>query len=169
VSQNRRVFRPTFDASSGIGGWVSLEVSPLLAGNATQTIRAASDLHTQAAQPNLFIKIPGTPEGLRAIEEVIFEGVPVNVTLLFSPEQCRAAEEAYLRGLAGGLHLQVASVASMFVSRWDVDVTQEISPPLRNRLGIAKATLAYRRHREQLLSDRWQVLAAAGARPQRLL
>jgi transaldolase len=167
------LFRPTFDASGGADGWVSLEVSPLLADNTAHTIRAASQLHAQAERPNLFIKIPGTPEGLRAIEEVIFDGVPVNVTLLFSPEQCHAAEQAYLRGLerrrADGLHLDVASVASLFVSRWDVAVTAQMAPSLHNRLGIAMARQACRRHAEQLRSDRWQALEATGARPQRLL
>jgi transaldolase len=167
------LFRPTFDASGGADGWVSLEVSPLLADNTAHTIRAASQLHAQAERPNLFIKIPGTPEGLRAIEEVIFDGVPVNVTLLFSAEQCRAAGEAYLRGLerrhADGLHLDVACVASLFVSRWDVAVAAQVAPSLHNRLGIAVARLAYRRHAQQLRSDRWQALQAAGARPQRLL
>lgn len=167
------LFRPTFDASHGMDGWVSLEVSPLLADNAAHTIRDALQLHAQVERPNLFIKIPGTPEGLRAIEEVIYAGVHVNVTLLFSPAQCRAADEAYLRGLvrrlAAGLHLEVASVASLFVSRWDVAVNADVSAQFHNRLGIAMAMRAYRGHHERLLSERWQVLAGAGARPQRLL
>ena len=166
-------FRPLFDASGGLDGWVSLEVSPLLAENTAHTIRAAAQLHEQAARPNLFIKIPGTPAGLLAIEEAIFDGVPVNVTLLFSPDQCLAAEQAYMRGLerrlADGLDLEVASVASLFVSRWDVAVNPSVSAPLRNRLGIAMAMRAYQAHHRQLLSDRWQALARAGALPQRLL
>lgn len=167
------LFRPTFDASHGADGWVSLEVSPLLADNTARTIQAASRLFERAARPNLFIKIPGTPEGLRAVEEVIFDGVPVNVTLLFSREHCRAASEAHLRGierrLAAGLEPAVASVASLFVSRWDVAVKDEIPASLHNRLGIAMAMRAYQAHQELLASARWQRLAAAGARPQRLL
>ena len=167
------LFRPIFDASDGTDGWVSLEVSPLLADNTAHTIQAASRLHARAATPNLFIKIPGTPEGLRAVEEVIFDGVPVNVTLLFSREHCLAAANAYMRGierrLAAGLDARVASVASLFVSRWDAAVKDEISPAFHNRLGIAMAMRTYRAHRELLASERWQRLAAAGARPQRLL
>lgn len=167
------LFRPAFDRSDGLDGWVSLEVSPLLADNTAHTIRAAAQLHEQAARPNLFIKIPGTPEGLRAMEEVVFDGVPVNVTLLFSAEQCGLAEQAYWRGLerrlAAGLHLQVASVASFFVSRWDVLPTPPGLAPIRHRLGIAMATRAYAAHQAQQRSERWQALAAAGARPQRLL
>ena len=166
-------FRPLFDASGGLDGWVSLEVSPLLADNIAHTIRAAAQLHEQAARPNLFIKIPGTPAGLQAIEEVIYDGTPVNVTLLFSSEQCLAAEQAYLRGLerrlADGLHLKVASVASLFVSRWDVAVNPAIAAPLQNQLGIAMAMRAYQAHHRKTLSDRWQALAIAGALPQRLL
>jgi transaldolase len=173
LRQAADLFRPIFDASSGVDGWVSLEVSPLLADNTAHTIQAASRLFERADRANLFIKIPGTPEGVRAIEEVIFDGVPVNVTLLFSPEQCVAAAEAYLRGierrLAAGLDPRVASVASLFVSRWDVAVNERVSAPLHNRLGIAMAMRAYRAHRQMLASDRWQRLAAAGARPQRLL
>ena len=173
VAQAADLFRPIFDASDGVDGWVSLEVSPLLADNTAHTIQAANRLFARAAKPNLFIKIPGTPEGVRAVEEVIFDGVPVNVTLLFSREHYLAAAEAYLRGierrLAAGLDPRVASVASLFVSRWDVAVQAEISPPFHNRLGIAMAMRAYRAHRELLASERWQRLALAGARPQRLL
>ena len=173
LGQAADLFRPLFDASAGADGWVSLEVSPLLADNTARTIRAAERLHAQAGRANLLIKIPGTPEGLRAIEEVIFDGVPVNVTLLFSPEHGLAAEQAYMRGLerrlAAGLDLKVESVASLFVSRWDVAVKEELSSPFHNRLGIAMAMRAYRAHREQLNSERWRQLAAAGARPQRLL
>ena len=167
------LFRPVFDTSHGVDGYVSLEVSPLLARNAAHTIHAANRLFRKADKPNLFIKIPGTPQGLEAIEQVIFDGVPVNVTLLFSREQVLAAAEAYLRGLErrleAGLGLEVASVLSLFVSRWDVAVKQEISSPFHNRLGIAIAMRTYKAHCELLASRRWQRLAAAGARPQRLL
>jgi transaldolase len=167
------LFRPTFDASGGADGWVSLEVSPLLADNTAHTIRAASHLHDQADRANLCIKIPGTLEGLRAVEEVVFDGVPVNVTLLFSREHYLAASAAHMRGierrLAVGLDPGVTSFASMFVSRWDAAVREVVSPGLHNRLGIAMAMRTYRAHRELLATDRWQRLAAAGARPQRLL
>jgi transaldolase len=173
LTQAADLFRPIFNATHGVDGWVSLEVSPLLAHNARHTIQAANRLSKQAAKPNLFIKIPGTPEGLEAIEEVIFDGVPVNVTLLFSREHVLAAAEAYLRGLerrlAAGLDLRVGSVLSLFVSRWDVAVKQEMASPLHNRLGIAIAMRTYRAHGELLASERWQRLAAAGAQPQRLL
>ena len=167
------LFRPAFEASHGVDGWVSLEVSPLLAHNAAHTIQAANRLHAKAGKANLFIKIPGTSQGIEAIEEVIFDGVPVNVTLLFSREQVLAAAEAYMRGLerrlAAGLDLKVASVLSLFVSRWDVAVKQEIASPFHNRLGIAIAMRTYKAHCELLASERWQRLAAAGARPQHLL
>lgn len=173
LRQAADLLRPVFDASAGVDGWVSLEVSPLLADNAAHTIQAAARLHRQAARANLFIKIPGTAEGVRAVEEVIFDGVPVNVTLLFSREHYLAAAHAYLRGierrLAAGLDPRIASVASLFVSRWDVAVEEEISLPFHNRLGIAIAMRTYRAHRELLASDRWQRLAAADAIPQRLL
>ncbi len=167
------LFRPIFDASHGVDGWVSLEVSPLLAGNAAHTILAAKRLYAKACRANVFIKIPGTPEGVEAIEEVIFQGVPVNVTLLFSREHVLAAAEAYMRGierrLASGLDPNVASVLSLFVSRWDVAVKQDIASPLHNRLGIAIAMRTYKAHCELLASERWGRLAAAGARTQRLL
>ena len=167
------LFRPTFDATRGVDGYVSLEVSPMLADNAAHTIQAANRLHRQADKPNLFIKIPGTPQGLEAIEQVIFDGVPVNVTLLFSRAQVLAAAEACLRGLErrleAGLDLKVASVLSLFVSRWDVVVKQEVASPFHNRLGIAIAMRTYKAHCDLLLSKRWQRLVAAGARPQRLL
>ncbi len=173
LSQAADLFRPAFDASHGVDGWVSLEVSPLLAYNAAHTIRAANQLHAKAGKANLLIKIPGTTQGLEAIEEVIFDGVPVNVTLLFSREQVLAAAEAYMRGierrLAAGLDPNVASVLSLFVSRWDVAVKPEVSAPLHNRLGIAIATRTYQAHSELLASQRWQGLAAAGAQAQRLL
>jgi transaldolase len=173
LTQAADLFRPAFEASEGVDGWVSLEVSPLLADNATHTIQAANKLSKQAEKANLLIKIPGTPEGVRAIEEVIFDGVPVNVTLLFSREQYLAAAEAYMRGiehrLAAGLDPKVGSVASIFVSRWDVAVKQEVSSPFHNRLGVAIAMRTYKAYCELLESDRWQRLSAAGAQPQRLL
>ena len=167
------MFRPIFSASDGVDGWVSLEVSPLLADDTAGTIHAAAQLHARAARPNLFIKIPGTSQGLSAIEQSIFDGVPINVTLLFSREHYLAAAEAYLRGIErridAGLSPTVQSVASLFVSRWDAAVKQEISPPFHNRLGIAVAMRCYQAHCEMLASARWRKLAAAGARPQRLL
>ncbi len=167
------LFRPAFDASHGVDGWVSLEVSPLLAENAAHTIQAANHLYAKAGKPNLFIKIPGTPQGIEAIEEVIFDGVPVNVTLLFSRGHVLAAAEAYMRGIerriAADLDPNVASVLSLFVSRWDVAVKQEIASPFHNRMGIAIAMRTYKAHCELLASQRWQRLAEAGARPQRLL
>jgi transaldolase len=167
------LFRPAFDASRGVDGWASLEVSPLLADDSAGSIAAAARLHALAERPNLFIKIPGTPEGVVAIEESIFAGVPINVTLLFSCAQYVAAAEAYLRGIerriAAGRGPKVASVASLFVSRWDVAVKDTIAARLRNRLGIAVAQQTYRAYRELLASARWQRLASAGALPQRLL
>lgn len=167
------LFRPIHDSSAGADGWVSLEVSPVLAYDTVGTISAAAKLHKRAARENLFIKIPATPEGILAIEQSIFSGIPVNVTLLFSSEQYTAAANAYLRGierrLAAGLHARVESVASLFVSRWDVAVKQEISPAFHERLGIAIAMRTYKSHHDLLLSARWQRLAALGARPQRLL
>jgi transaldolase len=173
LTQAADLFRPMFDASGGADGWVSLEVSPLLADNAAHTVQAASRLHKRADRPNLFLQIPGTPEGVRAVEEVIFDGVPVNVSLLFSREHYLAAAQAYMRGierrLQAGLDPSVASVAALFVSGWDVAVKEEISPPFHNRLGIAMAMLTYQAHCELLASAHWQNLAAAGAKPQRLL
>ncbi|WP_442809046.1 transaldolase [Trinickia soli] len=167
------LFRPVHDSTGGIDGWVSLEVSPLLAGDTAGTISAAARLHHAAQRPNLFIKIPGTEQGIPAIEASIFAGVPVNVTLLFSREQYIDAAQAYLRGIerriAAGLDPRVGSVASIFVSRWDVAVKDKVPPPLRNRLGIAIAERAYQAYRNLLASPRWQHVAAAGARPQRLL
>ena len=173
LTQAADLFRPIFDASGGVDGWVSLEVSPLLANDTANTIKAATRLQARAARPNLFIKIPGTPEGIAAVEQSIFTGVPINVTLLFSREHYIAAAEAYLRGierrLAAGLDPRVESVASLFVSRWDVAVNPEISPQFHNRLGIAIAMRTYQAYRDLLVSERWQKLALAGARPQRLL
>ena len=173
LTQAADLFRPIFEASEGADGWVSLEVSPLLAHDATGTIRAAARLHSQAACANLLIKIPGTPEGILAIEESIFAGIAVNVTLLFSCDHYLAAAQAYMRGLERratlSLDLKVGSVASLFVSRWDVAADKIISGPFHNRLGIAIATRTYKAYRELLLSDRWKKLEAAGALPQRLL
>tara|TARA_R110001583_G_C5669213_1_gene410553 strand:- start:7767 stop:8840 length:1074 start_codon:yes stop_codon:yes gene_type:complete len=167
------LFLPDFEASDGDDGWVSLEVSPLLADNTAHTIEAANRLYAKVDRRNLFIKIPGTPQGVAAIEEVIFDGVPVNVTLLFSREHMLAAAEAYMRGierrLEAGLDPRVASVLSLFVSRWDVAAKQVVAAPLHNRLGTAIAMRTYKAHHDLLASERWQRLAAAGARPQRLL
>jgi transaldolase len=167
------LFRPVFDSTDGIDGWVSMEVSPLLAYDTSGSIDAAAWIHRQADRPNLFVKIPGTPEGIPAIEESIFSGVPINVTLLFSREQYLAAAEAYLRGIerriAAGLDPRVSSVASLFVSRWDVAVSDKVPAELHNRLGIAVGALTYRAYRDLLASPRWRKLAVAGARPQRLL
>ena len=173
LTQAADLFRPVHDATGGVDGWVSLEVSPLLANDTAGTIRAAAQLHAQAQRPNLFIKIPGTREGVPAIEESIFAGVPINVTLLFSREQYIASAEAYMRGIerriAAGLDPKVDSVASLFVSRWDVAVKDKVPDEFRNRLGIAIAKRTYKAYRELLASPRWRKLAAAGARPQRLL
>ena len=173
LTQGADLFRPVFDASLGADGWVSLEVSPLLANDAADTVRMAAQLHARAARPNLFIKIPGTPQGIAAIEQSIFDGVPVNVTLLFSREHYVAAAEAYLRGIErrinAGLDPRVESVASLFVSRWDVAVKRETSLKVRSSLGIAVAMRTYKAYRDLLASDRWLRLAGAGARPQRLL
>ena len=167
------LFRSAHDATGGVDGWVSLEVSPLLANDTASTIRAAVELQRLAQRPNFFIKIPGTPEGVPAIEEAIFRGVPINVTLLFSTAQYIAAAEAYMRGIerriTAGLDPRVDSVASLFVSRWDVAVQDSVPAALRNRLGIAVARRTYREYRRLLASPRWRALAAAGARTQRLL
>ncbi len=167
------LFQPVFARTDGVDGWVSLEVSPLLAHDTKSTLAAALDLHKRAGKPNLFIKIPGTTEGLPAIEEAIFAGVPVNVTLLFSSEQYIAAAEAYMRGverrIAAGLNPAVASVASLFVSRWDVAVSGKAPAELTNRLGIAVAQRAYKAYLELLASPRFQRAANGGARAQRLL
>jgi transaldolase len=173
LTRAAELFQPVFARTDGVDGWVSLEVSPLLAHDTKSTLEAAVDLHRRAAKPNLFIKIPGTAEGLPAIEAAIFAGVPVNVTLLFSREQYVAAAEAYLRGverrIAAGLNPAVASVASLFVSRWDVAVTGKVPAELTNRLGIAVAQRAYKAYRELLASPRFQRAANSGARAQRLL
>jgi transaldolase len=167
------LFRPTYDRTNGVDGWVSIEVSPLLAHDTTKTVTAARDLFARAARPNLFIKIPGTKEGLPAIEESIFAGIPVNVTLLFSREHYLDAAEAVLRGIErrihAGLNPNVASVASVFVSRWDVAIAGKVPDDLRNQLGIGMANRIYVAYRSQLESERWQRLYNFGARPQRLL
>jgi transaldolase len=167
------LFRTIFDATGRLDGWVSMEVSPLLAGDTAGSIQAAATIHRQADRRNLFVKIPGTPAGIPAIEESTFAGIPINVTLLFSREQYLAAAEAYLRGIerriAAGLDPQIGSVASLFVSRWDKAVADKVPADLRNRLGIAIGRRTYRAYRELLASPRWRKLAAAGARPQRLL
>lgn len=173
LTQAADLFRPVYDATKGIDGWVSLEVSPLLAADAAGSMKAAAELHAQASRPNLFIKIPGTAAGLIAIEESIFAGVAVNVTLLFSREQYLAAAEAYMRGIerriAANLDPKVGSVASIFVSRWDVAVEDKVPDHLKNRLGIAIARRTYKAYCDLLASPRWQKLREAGAQSQRLL
>jgi len=167
------LFRPVFDRTNGVDGWVSLEVSPLLAHDAASTLAAAKNLHARAGRPNLLIKIPGTKEGLPAIEESIFAGVPINVTLLFSREHYIAAAEAFLRGIErrieAGLQPDIGSVASVFVSRWDAAVAGKMPAVLNNKLGIAIAKRTYKAYRELLGSPRWERIYNAGARPQRLL
>ena len=173
LTQAAALFRPVHERTDGVDGFVSLEVSPVLAYDTRSTIAAATELHAQAQCENLFIKIPGTPEGLPAIEEAIFVGVPINVTLLFSRDHYIAAAEAFIRGLErrvdAGLRPDVSSVASLFVSRWDKAVMGKVPEALRGELGIAVAKQAYRSYRELLGSPRWERLENAGARPQRLL
>jgi transaldolase len=167
------LFRPIHDRTNGLDGWVSLEVSPLLAHNTPSTLTEAKQLFARANRPNLLIKIPGIKEGLPAIEEAIFAGIPVNVTLLFSPEQYRAAAEAFIRGIErrieAGLQPDVGSVASVFVSRWDTAVAGKVPAALSNKLGIAMAKRTYKTYRELLGSPRWERIYNAGAPPQRLL
>jgi transaldolase len=167
------LFRAVFDRTNGVDGWVSLEVSPLLAHDTASTLAAAKSLHARAGRPNLLIKIPGTKEGLPAIEESIFAGVPVNVTLLFSREHYIAAAEAFLRGIERRIEAElqpnIGSVASVFVSRWDAAVAGKVPPALNNRLGIAVAKRTYKAYRDLLSSPRWERIYNAGARPQRLL
>ena len=173
VTHAADLFRPIFDRTDGVDGWASLEVSPVLAHDTKRTLAAARDLYQRGGKPNLFIKIPGTPEGLPAIEEAIFAGVPINVTLLFSREQYVATAEAYLRGverrIEAGLNPAVASVASLFISRWDVAISGKVPGELTNRLGIAVAQRTYKAYLELLASRRFQRAANAGARVQRLL
>jgi transaldolase len=167
------LFLPVHKRTATVDGWVSLEVSPLLAYDTKATISEAKRLYQKAGKPNLFIKIPGTKEGLPAIEESIFSGITINVTLLFSATDYAAAADAYMKGLerrvAAGLSPDVRSVASVFISRWDKAVMDKVPDRLRDKLGIAVAKQAYRAYRELIASDRWQRLECLGARPQRLL
>ena len=173
LEQAASLFQPAYDRSAGADGWVSLEVSPLLANDTARTIEQVKALRARADFRNLFIKIPGTPEGIPAIEECVFAGIPINVTLLFSPAQYLAAANAYRRAverrLAAGLHPSVHSVASLFVSRWDVAVNEKVPSDLRNRLGVAIAKRTYKAYRESLASAAWNRLAESGAPAQRLL
>ena len=173
ITRASMLFRTVYDQTDRVDGWVSLEVSPLLAHDTKSTLSAAKDLYARAGQPNVFIKIPGTKEGLPAIEEAIFAGIPINVTLLFSREQYVAAAEAYLRGverrIEAGLKPAIGSVASLFISRWDVAVADKVPDSLRSQLGIAIAKRTYKAYRTLLDSQRWQRAFNAGARPQRLL
>jgi transaldolase len=173
LSRAAELFLPVYHRTGTVDGFVSLEVSPVFAYDTKSTVDQAKTLHAQAAKPNLFIKIPGTKEGLPAIEDSIFAGIPINVTLLFSTDQYKAAAEAYLKGLerrvAAGLSPDVRSVASLFVSRWDVAVAKKVPAELRNTLGMAVSKQAYRAYRDILESDRFQRLENLGARPQRLL
>jgi transaldolase len=167
------LFRPVFDRTKGLDGWVSMEVSPLLANDTQGTIDAALRIHKQANRPNLYVKIPGTPAGVPAIEAAIFAGVPINVTLLFSREQYLKVADAYMRAMerriAAGLDPKINSVASVFVSRWDRAVADKVPPELSNRLGIAIMQRTYRAHLELIGGKRWQDLEVKGARKQRML
>ncbi|MEO8508164.1 MAG: transaldolase [Betaproteobacteria bacterium] len=173
ITRAADLFRPVFERTRGVDGWVSLEVSPLLAHDPKTTLAVARDLHARAGRPNLFIKIPGTKEGLPAVEEAIFAGVPVNVTLLFSREQYLAAADAYLRGverrIAAGLTPDVGSVASLFISRWDVAVAAQVPAALVNRLGIAIGQRTFKAYCDLVASPRYMRVMNAGGRPQRLL
>ena len=167
------LFKPIFDSTQGVDGWVSMEVSPLLANDTEGTIQAALNIHKVANRPNLYVKIPGTPAGVPAIEAAIFAGVPVNVTLLFSREQYLKVAEAYMRGIerriAAGLDPKISSVASVFVSRWDRAVADKVPADLVNKLGIAIMQRTYKAHCDLIASKRWQDLQAKGARKQRML
>jgi transaldolase len=173
LSKAADLFAPIHQRTAGVDGWVSLEVSPLLAHDTARTIADAKALHAKANRPNLFIKIPGTLEGLPAIEEAIFAGVPINVTLLFSRDDYVRAADAYMRGLErrveAGLSPDVRSVASVFVSRWDKATLDKVPQELRDRLGIAVSQQSYKAYRDLLDCERWQRLEGWGARPQRLL
>lgn len=173
ITRAAALFRPIYDQTGGVDGWVSLEVSPLLAYDTTRTLAAANDLYRSAGQPNVFIKIPGTKEGLPAVEEAIFAGIPINITLLFSREQYLAAADAFLRGIErridAGRNPNVGSVASIFVSRWDVAVGSKVPDSLRNQLGIAIVKRTYKAYRTLLDSPRWQRALNAGMRSQRIL
>src|SRR5436189_3636777 len=173
ITRAAALFRPIYERTDGVDGWVSLEVSPLLAHDTASTLAAAKTLHARAGRPNLLIKIPGTKEGLPAIEEAVFAGIPINVTLLFSSAHYLAAADAFMRGIerrvAAGLEAEVGSVASVFISRWDAAVKDRVPQALRNQLGIAIAKRTYKAYRALLGSPRWQRVFNAGARPQRLL
>ncbi len=173
ITRAADLFRPIYDRTNTVDGWASIEVSPLLAYDTVNTLSAAKDLFARARRPNILIKIPGTKEGLPAIEEAIFAGIPVNVTLLFSREHYLAAAEAFLRGIErridAGLNPNIASVASVFISRWDAAVMGKVPDDLRNQLGIAIAKRTYKAARALLTSPRWQRVYNLGARPQRLL
>src|SRR6266705_2127266 len=173
LSRAAGLFRPIHEKTNGVDGWVSLEVSPLLAHDTASTIASAKELFRRANLSNMFFKIPGTKEGVPAIEESIYSGVPINVTLLFSREQYLASADAYLRGIerrvSAGLNPEVGSVASVFISRWDAAVKDKVPEALRNQLGIAIAKRTYKAYRTLLGSPRWQRVFNAGARPQRLL
>lgn len=173
ITRAADLFRPIYERTNGTDGWVSLEVSPMVAHDAASTIAAAKDLHARAKRPNLFIKIPGTKEGIAAIEEAIFSGIPVNVTLLFSGDQYLESAEAFLRGVErridAGLNPDVASVASVFISRWDTAVAAKVPARMKNHLGIAVAKQTFKAYRMFLASPRWQRAMNFGARPQRLL
>ena len=173
IARAADLFRPVFDRTRGVDGWVSLEVSPLLAYDTKTTLAVAKELHARAGRPNLFIKIPGTPQGLPAIEEAIFAGVPINVTLLFSREHYLAAAEAYLRGIErrieAGLSPDVGSVASLFISRWDVAVASKVPAALVNKLGIAIGQRSYKAYCDLVASPRYRRVLNEGGRPQRLL
>lgn len=167
------LFKPVYDRTNKVDGWVSLEVSPAIVNDTERTVAAARELHDQAGKENLYIKIPGTPAGVKAIEESIYNGIPINVTLLFSREQYLAAAEAYMRGierrLEAGRGAVVESVASLFISRWDAAVHDKVPPEWRNKLGVSIGKRTYKAYRDLLASPRWKKLEAAGAHPQRLL
>ena len=173
ITRAADLFRPIYERTNGTDGWVSLEVSPMVAHDTASTIAAAKDLHGRAKRPNVFIKIPGTREGLAAIEEAIFTGIPVNVTLLFSHDQYLASAEAFLRGVErridSGLNPDVASVASVFISRWDTAVAAKVPATMENSLGIGVGKQTFKAYRSFLASERWQRAMNCGARPQRLL
>jgi len=173
ITRAADLFRPIYERTNGTDGWASIEVSPMVAHDTASTIAAAKDLHARAKRPNVFIKIPGTTEGLAAIEEAIFAGIPVNVTLLFSPDQYLASAEAFLRGVErridSGLNPDVASVASVFISRWDTAVAAGVPAAMQNQLGIAVGKQTFRAYRSFLAWERWQRAINFGARPQRLL
>jgi transaldolase len=173
ITRAADLFRPIHESTNGTDGWVSIEVSPLVAHDTASTIAAAKDLHARAKRPNVFIKIPGTTEGLPAIEEAIFAGIPVNVTLLFSHDQYLASAEAFLRGVErridAGLNPDVGSVASVFISRWDTAVAAKVPEAMQNQLGIAVGKQTFKAYRTLLASERWQRAINFGARPQRLL